>query len=437
MKELVLINENRFYVYQHRILSTGELFYIGHGTGGRMRSQHSRSKSWLDIVKHNKCYHSIVKDGMSKQSAEELELQLIAICKPRGNVRTKSISNKLLDTEEIDRKFYYDESSPTCLRYKINSGKCKAGDTAGYLRKDDEGSRYVVGNGGTERFVHRIVWYICAGNDPANNLVDHVNGDTTDNRISNLRLTDSAGNNRNRKIMKNHPTSCNGVHPSGDYYVAGWSEFHVRKQKHFSCLKHGKDLAFALAVEYRYRMIERQAELGFELTERHKGIYQQPELLRGMSEDTLTELFACNLFSNNISGASNVHRLSRKGIVTWVYSKTSKGEVEYRGFSVQKYGETLAKALAVEYSNRLDGCEQKSVDGYSLKSTNEMLTDLTGSKNNSGIVGIAFREYKTRPFIYAQKTIEGKKHSKRFWISKLGLLESIALAIRWRKSLAA
>jgi hypothetical protein len=53
---------------------------------------------------------------------------------------------------------------------------------------------------------HRIAWFLYYGNWPKS-VLDHINGNRSDNRISNLRETTVRGNNQNRQEHRNGKVS--------------------------------------------------------------------------------------------------------------------------------------------------------------------------------------------------------------------------------------
>jgi hypothetical protein len=57
---------------------------------------------------------------------------------------------------------------------------------------------------------HRVAWAIAFGEWPKNQI-DHINGDKTDNKISNLRVVTRLTNNKNRKIPSNNTSGVIGV----------------------------------------------------------------------------------------------------------------------------------------------------------------------------------------------------------------------------------
>jgi len=68
-----------FYIYKHKRISDGSIFYIGKGTGDRLNSNKGRNTHWNRIVKKDGGFDSeIIKDGLSEDDAFELEIKLIS-----------------------------------------------------------------------------------------------------------------------------------------------------------------------------------------------------------------------------------------------------------------------------------------------------------------------------------------------------------------------
>lgn len=178
----------------------------------------------------------------------------------------------------LNELFYYDETSPTCLRWKISSSrKIRAGDQAGSLQfRPDKTTRrgVTVGYNGKYTCVHRIIWELFHGPIPDACVIDHLNGNPWDNRIENLACKTQTYNQRNRKIPKNNTSGIHGItiYESENILTVKVSVRFgkgVRFSKSFSVRKYGMENALKLAQDWRELKIRELNSLGGQFTDRH------------------------------------------------------------------------------------------------------------------------------------------------------------------------
>lgn len=147
---------------------------------------------------------------------------------------------KTISLDEIKNLFYYDESSPTFLRWRTDrrAGKDynilvhKEGDVAGFIREPS--GYYFVSYNGRHVRAHRVVYSLCNGIEiPTDMVIDHINGVRTDNSINNLRLVSISENQKNRiKLQENNKSSVNGVNweDSGNRWRVHWVDIDGKKR---------------------------------------------------------------------------------------------------------------------------------------------------------------------------------------------------------------
>lgn len=102
--------------------------------------------------------------------------------------------------ELVKERLDYNPETGVVVWKVANSKRVKVGSPVGRLLPN---GYLAVRIDGEEYKLHRLIWLIMTGEDPDQFIIDHINRVKLDNRWSNLRLTDDAGNSQN-KIKKPH-----------------------------------------------------------------------------------------------------------------------------------------------------------------------------------------------------------------------------------------
>lgn len=178
----------------------------------------------------------------------------------------------------LSEYFYYDETSPSCLRWAVPryAGEFKSVQVIG--KEDVAGNKMKKGghwqinltvDGKRIRLLaHRVIWQLIHGTIPDDMVIDHINMDGSDNRLSNLRCITQTQNVRNGKKKSHNKTGITGVSYLKDghgywYHVAHWYEIDGKHRvKYFSVNKYGFEESLNKACAYRDKMIAELNEQG-------------------------------------------------------------------------------------------------------------------------------------------------------------------------------
>lgn len=191
-----------------------------------------------------------------------------------------------IDRDFVESRFYYDETSPTCLRYKIFNGakgnfKRFPGDVAGYIESKNGYAIVAINNRAVK--VHRIIC-VMHGLDVEGMQVDHIDGNPRNNRIENLRVVSLAENARNHKLRRTNKTGLKGVYVKTYERCGKRREHAIAKavipnervaQKCVSIDLNGYQMAVALAAHWRAKTLLMINQLGAGYTERHLGFNEK------------------------------------------------------------------------------------------------------------------------------------------------------------------
>ncbi len=118
----------------------------------------------------------------------------------------------MLTIEQLNAALEYDSETGIFRRVWADPrGGAKVGDVAGCIHYIGGAPRYIkISIKSRQYFAHHLAWLALTGSWPAL-MIDHVNGDGTDNRANNLRLCTRGQNQWNSKIRRNNRSGVKGV----------------------------------------------------------------------------------------------------------------------------------------------------------------------------------------------------------------------------------
>lgn len=172
---------------------------------------------------------------------------------------------------------YLDETSPSGLRWRKLPSKftsrVKVNDVAGYCNSD--GYWKIVVNK-SNCSAHRIIYEMAHSvRLKSTDLIDHIDGNRSNNCLSNLSISDDFKNAQNKQKHKNNTSGVTGVHRR-EYQNSNWNSWIAQyyedgklRTKAFNINRLGEDAAFDAACSFREEIIQKLNTKGASYTERH------------------------------------------------------------------------------------------------------------------------------------------------------------------------
>lgn len=268
---------NKYYVYFHKTVKDNAIFYVGKGAGKRAESKSNRGKDWYSFVENNDYYIEYFAKDLDETTALRIEREQIALL---PNLVNKNISNKIeLSLEDCSNYFKYNEDAESKLErlqgvWTGNFSKGKIGH-CGYIYNDERSNAkfWRIKFKNKSVLIHRIIWVLFNGTIPDNMVIDHIDGNSMNNSIDNLRCITKQLNTLNKSTSRANTTGVTGVFYFKEDNLEGYRAivaYNLKKSsKRFYLHKHGETEAFRLACEWRKEQLRLLNEQGAGYTDRH------------------------------------------------------------------------------------------------------------------------------------------------------------------------
>lgn len=145
-----------------------------------------------------------------------------------------------LTAERVRELFDYDPATGILVA-KITGSKRYAGSTIGTVSTNSRcGHKALVFSvDGRNYLVHRVIWLLVYGVWPTH-TIDHINGISTDNRLSNLRDVTQLENSRNKPLISSNTSGVTGV---------SWRESKGKWRAHITVMKKNIHLGYFKSKE--------------------------------------------------------------------------------------------------------------------------------------------------------------------------------------------
>lgn len=149
--------------------------------------------------------------------------------------------------------FYYNDGK---LFWAVDVGRrIKKGSEAGSVSKSKKsGERVRISIDGERYYRSRIVWEIHNGEIPHGMQVDHIDHNTMNDNISNLRLVRMSVNNKNKSLYRNSKTGITGVNFSRGKWIARANIDGVRHEFYFDSFQDAAEKRIEIEVLNKFHI---------------------------------------------------------------------------------------------------------------------------------------------------------------------------------------